>query len=832
MMRLTRTTHLLAALAVLLSAACSKDHDLGPTRNPRDPASGGERPPVPIDLAAEIDDRAIQLAWSLPNDATGASIRSYRIYRRAALDEAFTLADSAATSPKRISGLPNGTALLLSVSAVLENGLEGARSSEIAAAPGLFAISINEGFAVTASRSVRIASEAPLGTTAIHLSDDPQMLDAVVLSFSGSVPWVLPDGDGIHTVFARFADGAGNLSAIHSDAIRLDTKAEILSFTYEGAETRQPGDEIVFRLDAGESPGTAQAEIPRGGRRWTMRDDGIAPDAAAGDGVYSLLYPAEIAVQFVGAEIVGQFVDEAGNSAQARASNRRLTIHALPPALTLEEPGSPDAQSINLRWSRAPEATPFASYRLLRAEHSGVDTAGDRVLVRESTGRSQTEHIDSGLEPGRRYYYRVQLVDPDGFSSFSNEVSRLPLTNEPPTAVLLAAPYGITEESVRLEWTRNYDTDFSLYRILRGERPGIDSDPTRRTVTEIRNAATVTYEDRTEMEEGKTYYYRIEVEDLLGARTLSNEVDATLDDLYPAPSNLSAGDPAGETTIGLSWSRNNDLDFESYRLYRSETAGVGETATLVTTLVDSERLRWLDTGLRENTDYFYRIFVRDRGGHSTPSNELSVTTDNADPAAVTLNTPTEVSGSQTPTVDLSWSASTAHDFQAYRIYRDTSPAVGETSTLVRVVDLASTTTYRDAGLTDNTRYYYRVFVRDDAGGSTGSVERAIVTANRAPTPVTLSLTGTTTTSISLSWTRNNDPDFDSYRLLRGTAPGSITQTVATFNRIEQTTYTDFLPEGDPDQDYFYKIVVQDKAIDGGGALSSDSNIVSGRLGTP
>ena len=174
----------------------------------------------------------------------------------------------------------------------------------------------------------------------------------------------------------------------------------------------------------------------------------------------------------------------------------------------------------------------------------------------------------------------------------------------------------------------------------------------------------------------------------------------------------------------------------------------------------------------------------------------------------------------------------AHDFEAYRLYRDTSPAVGETATLVRSIDAAATTSYRDAGLKDNTRYYYRVFVRDDAGGTAGSAERSLVTANRPPTPVTLSRTGSTSTSISLSWTMNNDADFNEYRLLRGTSPSAINQSVATFNRAEQTTYTDFLPDGNPDQDLFYKLVVADRDIDDGSSMTSDSNIVSGRVTSP
>ena len=64
---------------------------------------------------------------------------------------------------------------------------------------------------------------------------------------------------------------------------------------------------------------------------------------------------------------------------------------------------------------------------------------------------------------------------------------------------------------------------------------------------------------------------------------------------------------------------------------------------------------------------------------------------------------------------------------------------------------------------------------------------------------------------------------------RGTSPGSINTTVVTLTHPEQTTYTDFLPGQNPNQDLFYKVVVYDKELDGTGSDSSDSNIVSGRV---
>jgi hypothetical protein len=820
--------------ALLLAASvfgCSKDHELGPA-NPRDPSNGGLTPPVPVQLELAVGNRQITLSWGLPDSSFADEVRQYRIYRREASSDAVILADSSATSPKTIHGFNNGELTFLSISAVLDNGIEGRRSPEAAGAAALFGVVVDGGNAVTRSRGVALGLSAPAGTGAVRIASTADFTDAVTKDFQPVVAWSLPDGDGEKTVYVRFVDAQGNMSEDLRDGIRLDTRAEIASVDFDGSTERQPGDLIRFTLDAREAGGTAEVELGRGGPRRGLRDDGVTPDGTAADGVYTLEYEAEAAVPLLEAEVIGHFLDEAGNQAAERVTPRRLSILEAPPALVLEAAESAAPDEITLTWSHVPQGAAFGSYRLYRGDQPGVADSPARELVAQIADPGQIEHTDSGLSPGRTYYYVVALVDPLGFSTFSNELSTSTRTNDPPTAVVLSEPFGITENSASLTWSRCFDPDFSLYRILRGEQPGVVEDPQRRTLGEVADAVQTSFEDQNGVEEGKRYYYVIETVDDFGARSASNEVSATILDLFPAPVELTGPDPAGETTLGLLWTQSQDRDFESYRLYRSADPGVDETDDLIATVTDRERVRWQDSGLIENTDYYYRVFVRDNGAHTTPSNEISLSTANADPPAVTFSQVTEVVGAQTPTLDLTWVATTVHDFEAYRIYRDTSPSVGEDATLVRSIDARGTTTFRDTGLTDNTRYYYRIFLADDGGATTGSVERSIVTANRPPRPVTLSVSATTTTSISLSWTPNADVDFLEYRVLRGTTPGNIGTTLATFSRVEQTTYTDFLPGQDPDQDLFYKVVVVDREIGGAGSLSSDSNIVSGRVSPP
>ena len=167
----------------------------------------------------------------------------------------------------------------------------------------------------------------------------------------------------------------------------------------------------------------------------------------------------------------------------------------------------------------------------------------------------------------------------------------------------------------------------------------------------------------------------------------------------------------------------------------------------------------------------------------------------------------------------------AHDFAEYRLYRDTAPAVGESSTLVRTIADSAVTSFLDAGLTDNTRYYYRVFARDDAGGKAGSNEQSLVTANRPPTPVTLSVSGTTANSIALNWTQNTNHDFNEYRLLQGTTSTAFPTTVISFDQKAQVSHTLFFATSDTTR-YFFKVVVYDKALQSPARLSTDSNVVS------
>jgi hypothetical protein len=290
------------------------------------------------------------------------------------------------------------------------------------------------------------------------------------------------------------------------------------------------------------------------------------------------------------------------------------------------------------------------------------------------------------------------------------------LVSEPPDA-----------PSVALRWNLTQENAFSAYRIFRSESAPVDSMD--RLVATVTSAATLEFKDR-DVIEGKTYYYRVYVQNSFGLETGSNTLEAPILNLRPpSPVTVKIPNSVSTTRIALDWSEATDLDFSSYRVFRNETGAVSDSDQLIAEASDVNQTSWDDTGLQENTIYYYRVYTTDQGELSTRSNEVEGRTRNEAPPAVTLN---EASTIDSTAATLSWTESAVHDFDAYQLYRDEIATVTTASALVVEMDDTAFTSFRDTDLEPSTRYYYRVFVVDDAeeAESTGSNTITLVTQAR------------------------------------------------------------------------------------------------------
>lgn len=77
------------------------------------------------------------------------------------------------------------------------------------------------------------------------------------------------------------------------------------------------------------------------------------------------------------------------------------------------------------------------------------------------------------------------------------------------------------------------------------------------------------------------------------------------------------------TVLQIWWWESWAVDFNSYRVYRSLTAGVSEASDLVTEIIQRTTTIYYDTGLTTGQIYYYRVFVYDNDGLSAGSNEDS-----------------------------------------------------------------------------------------------------------------------------------------------------------------------------------------------------------------
>ncbi len=95
--------------------------------------------------------------------------------------------------------------------------------------------------------------------------------------------------------------------------------------------------------------------------------------------------------------------------------------------------------------------------------------------------------------------------------------------------------------------------------------------------------------------------------------------DAPLNVNLEAPFNIT------EHSMAIQWSENQDNDFAQYEIYRSQSAGVNRSSTLIGTITDQSTTSYTDTYITfAGTTYYYKVYVVDQEGlYNQGSNEVS-----------------------------------------------------------------------------------------------------------------------------------------------------------------------------------------------------------------
>lgn len=345
-----------------------------------------------------------------------------------------------------------------------------------------------------------------------------------------------------------------------------------------------------------------------------LNDDALKP-SISGDG------------RFVGYETAGTFLsgwpDADGNTDVYLGYSGEAEVPApdppapLPPFVPGDPPTAPSGLRVNdlgedfvdLAWDD--NSTDELLFKLERKLAGG----SYQEIARLQT--NLTGYLDTGLQPGTTYVYRVRAANTEANSAYSDELTVTTTGGVPPAAPSDLTATPLDPYSVRLDWVDNA-TNESAFTVERRDPLGA-----------FEPIATLGRDSVSHTDVGlsplHTYVYRVKAENSAGSSAYSNEVTVTTPSpsAPEAPSDLRVSS-VGARRVSLTWTDNSARE-DGFRIQRATEGGSYSTVATVGTDVTA----YEDVGLSDSTRYSYRVVAFNVGGDSPPSNVAGILTKSA-----------------------------------------------------------------------------------------------------------------------------------------------------------------------------------------------------------
>jgi uncharacterized protein (DUF1800 family)/fibronectin type 3 domain-containing protein len=280
---------------------------------------------------------------------------------------------------------------------------------------------------------------------------------------------------------------------------------------------------------------------------------------------------------------------------------------------------------------------------------------------------------------------------------------------------------------------------------------------------------------------GTTYSYRLAAHNDGGSGPQSSEVNAV-----PLTSPRGLKTDAGDREAIVSW--HASAGATTYTVYRSLSAA---DSTFVVLAANVAALSMHDTGLTNNTRYYYRVRASASGGTSDLSTTVSVLPLESPPTTEPTNL---VATPGNARVVLTWTA--VAGATSYRVYRTTTGVFDRTA-----LTTVTGTTYTNTGLTNGTEYAYRITARNSGGEGPYSAAVSATPMATPTAPAGLMATGGDG-QIALKWMAVSGAA--TYNVYRGTAPGAQGST-PLYTGVTGLALVDTITNGPT---YYYKVTAR------------------------
>ena len=449
---------------------------------------------------------------------------------------------------------------------------------------------------------------------------------------------------------------------------------------------------------------------------------------------------------------------------------------------------------ITLTWTdNANNETGFRLERKLSAEVS--------YSVIATLSANVTSRVDSGLAAETKYFYRLRAYNANGNSAYGTAAGATTLPFPPAAPGNLIATV-ISNQQIDLAWTNlsGNETGFKIERKTGNTGTYAQIATVSANVTSFSSAG---------LTANTKYYFRVRANNAGGNSPYSTAVEAITFRIPPAAPDSLTATTSGQNQINLAWTDKSSNE-DSFKIERkistgayAQVANVGANITV-----------YSDLGLNPATKYFYRVRAANNGGASAYTNEANATTLQGPPAAPGNLTAATISNNQ---INIAWQDNSNNE-AGFKIERKT----GNAGTFAQIATVgANVTTFAGAGLSSNTKYFFRVRAYNNGGHSAyANAVDATTLPNPPARPSNLTAAPLINLQIKITW-KDNAANESIFLIERKTgAAGTYTQ-IATAG-ANATNYTD--AGLNATTNYFYRVRASN--LGGSSSYSNEANVTT------